>query len=440
MMTKVLRTEIMEVRRNKELSKLCHQTKNLYNRGNFLIKEQLTMNSRFLFYNDLDRLLKGEQCYKVLPAHSAQHTLKLLTRNWKAYFQALKEWKKYPSKFLSCPRSPYFKKPSGEIIAIFSNQQARIVNGWVILPKKVDFSIKTRLTAQDDLREVRVIPRGVGYTIELVYYKQIPKVRKKNKRLKGSIDLGLTNLVTFVDNIGSRPIVIKDEGNGIKSITQYYLKVVKNLQQQYAAQQYKQLRKRNKLQYGKSFLHLRQHWRWKMKDWLHKVSKFLVDLWETRELHTIYIGYNPLWKQHLRLRKKTTQLFVIVPFDKFIKLLQYKAEEKGIIIELIEESYTSKCSFLDNEFPQKKMKYKGKRVHRGLFKSASGLVINADVNAAFNILLKGDPQALPPRSVGGVGGLRGLPSQSELHGNDALRKILFMSTWQNQIIKFKLFY
>ncbi|GAH53952.1 unnamed protein product, partial [marine sediment metagenome] len=139
-------------------------------------------------------------------------------------------------------------------------------------------------------------------------------------------------------------------------------------------------------------------------DWLHKVSKFLVNLWEIRGLHTVYIGYNPLWKQQLRLRKKTTQMFVSIPFEKLIQTLQYKAEVLGIKVVKIEESYTSKCSFLDNEFSQKKKKYKGKRVHRGLFRSATGLLINADVNAAYNILLKGDPQALPKRCVGGVGG------------------------------------
>ncbi|MHA1810195.1 MAG: zinc ribbon domain-containing protein, partial [Candidatus Heimdallarchaeaceae archaeon] len=79
-------------------------------------------------------------------------------------------------------------------------------------------------------------------------------------------------------------------------------------------------------------------------------------------------------------------------------------EEVGIKVELVDESYTSKCSFLDNEFPQKCLKYKGKRIQRGLFRSAQGQLINADVNAAYNILLKSDPQALPKRSVGGVGG------------------------------------
>jgi len=100
-------------------------------------KRRIKENNNLLFYNDLDRLLKGEQCYNFLPAHTAQHTLKLLSRNWKAYFAALKEWKKRPQKFLSCPRPPYYKKPTGETIAIFSNQQARIINGWVVLPRKV---------------------------------------------------------------------------------------------------------------------------------------------------------------------------------------------------------------------------------------------------------------------------------------------------------------
>lgn len=214
--------------------------KNLYNRGNFYIKEQLRKKKVPTFY-DLDRKLKEEDCYKILPAHTAQHTLKLLDRNWKAYFQAIKELRKNPNKFLSKPRTPNFKRPKGETIAIVSNQQARIINGWVKFPQKLNFSIKTRLTAHNDLREVRIVLRGVGYSVEIIYYKYIPKSKKKNPNRKGAVDLGLTNLVTFVDNIGSRPIVIKDEGKGIKSITQYYLKEVKELQQHYSEQQKKSL-------------------------------------------------------------------------------------------------------------------------------------------------------------------------------------------------------
>jgi len=399
----VLRTEVMETKAHPELSSLCHQVKNLYNRANYLYKQAQQQRTTLSYY-ELNGQLKGEECYMLLPAHTAQHTLKLLCRNWKAFYQARKEWKVHPERFLGSPQPPKYKSPGGEMVAIITNQQVRIQNGWLLLPKKVGFKIKTRLTSLDSIREVRIVPRGVGYTVEIVYHKNIPKrLQKKNTR-KGAMDLGLTNLVTFVDNIGSRSIIVKDEGKGIKSTTQYYLKRISQLQEQYAQQQRKQLRQQNRLVYGQVYHRLRERWRRKVKEYFHQLSRFLVNLWKERELSTIYIGYNPLWKQQVRLRKKTTQLFVIIPFHHLISLLEYKAAEEGIDIVLVDESYTSKCSFLDNEPVQKQTSYQGRRVKRGMFKSATGQLINADVNAAYNILLKSDPQALPPRSVGGVGG------------------------------------
>ena len=53
----------------------------------------------------------------------------------------------------------------------------------------------------------------------------------------------------------------------------------------------------------------------------------------------------------------------------FVEQLKYKAELKGLNTILQEESYTSKCSYLDNESICKQKRYKGKRVKRGLFKT-----------------------------------------------------------------------
>ncbi len=402
-MTKVLRVECIEVGYIPTLSKLCHQVKNLYNRANFLVKKSLEKESKILFYYDLNKLLKQEECYKVLPAHTAQHTLKLLCRNWKGYFQAKKEWRANPEAFFATPRPPGYKAKDGEVVAIITNQQARIINGWLVLPKKVGFHYKTRLTPLTKLREVRIVPRRVGYTIEIVYQKTLPKLRKRTKR-KGAIDLGMVNLVTFVDNLGSQPIVIKDAGKGIKSITQYYLKKQTQLREQYVQQQRKQLKVKNRLNYGPAYYKLREKWRKKLKDAIHKLTSYLVDLWVERNIHEVIIGYNKKWKQGVHFWKKLTQMFVAIPYMRIINMLKYKAAEKGIKVELIPEEYTSKCSFLDNEFPQERQKYAGRRVTRGLFKSAQGFLINADVNAAYNILVKSDPKALPQRSVNGVGG------------------------------------
>ena len=55
---------------------------------------------------------------------------------------------------------------------------------------------------------------------------------------------------------------------------------------------------------------------------------------------------------------------------------------------MTEESYTSGTSFLDDEPPQKEFYNKKRRVRRGLFVSNKGIKINADVNAAFQIMKK----------------------------------------------------
>jgi len=68
-----------------------------------------------------------------------------------------------------------------------------------------------------------------------------------------------------------------------------------------------------------------------------------------------------------------------------METVTYKAEEKGIKVIPTEESYTSVCSFLDNEEICYYTHYAGKRIHRGLFVSSRGLRINADINSAGNI-------------------------------------------------------
>ncbi len=403
MMTLVWRVECIELPSTPALGKLCHQVKNLYNRTNYLIKQSLTKNNKFLNYYELNRLLKPEDCYTVLPAHTAQHTLKLLVRNWKAYFQALKEWKAHPEKFLGQPKAPRYKPKDGEGVAIVTNQQTRLRNGWVILPRKVGFYYKTRLTARCRLKEVRVVPRQVGYTLEIVYEKSLSKQVRKRTR-KGAIDLGTKNIVAFVDNLGNQPIVVKDHGKGIKSIIQFYQKKQKELRARYVQQQKKRLKNQQKLMYGSAYYKLREKYRKKLKNALHQLTTYLVKVFVERELQEVIVGYNPKWKQQVNLGKKTTQLFVNIPFLKIIQQLKYKAEERGILVDTVLENYTSKSSFLDNEFPQKRSTYAGRRSSRGMFTSTQGYKVNADVNAAYNILIKSDPNALPLRGADGVGG------------------------------------
>lgn len=91
------------------------------------------------------------------------------------------------------------------------------------------------------------------------------------------------------------------------------------------------------------------------------------------------------------MRKNVNQNFVQIPYNKFINMLKYKCQLEGINVIIQEESYTSKCSFYDNEIIKKHDIYKGKRIKRGLFKTSTGLLINADINGSLNIMKKAVP-------------------------------------------------
>lgn len=104
--------------------------------------------------------------------------------------------------------------------------------------------------------------------------------------------------------------------------------------------------------------------------------------------------------------KRNNQQFVYIPHARFIAMLAYKAELVGIQVLITEESYTSKCSFLDREPIKKQENYAGKRVKRGLFRAADGRLINADVNGAYNIIRK-----VAPKSFEGVEGIVVCPSR-----------------------------
>ena len=98
--------------------------------------------------------------------------------------------------------------------------------------------------------------------------------------------------------------------------------------------------------------------------------------------------------------KRNNQQFVCIPHARFIEMLAYKAELVGIQVLITEESYTSKCSFLDKEPIKKQDTYAGKRMKRGLFRAADGRLINADVNGSYNIIRK-----VAPHSFEGVEGV-----------------------------------
>jgi len=240
------------------------------------------------------------------------------------------EWRKHPEKFNERPRPPKYKKKDGVFILIFTNQQVKVKEGELIFPKVVGLKLKTRI--KGGIREVRIIPKGVGYVVEIVYEKEVDYVERDRSRV--AIDLGLRNLVTMVNNIGEAPIVVK--GGVAKSINQFYNKEIARLQRIYAKQGIKTSKRMTRLSAKRER---------KLKDFLHKVSKFVAEWCASHNIGRLVIGYNKEWKQEVNLGKRNNQNFVQIPFWTLIQQIKYKAEERGIKVILVEEDHTSKCSF-----------------------------------------------------------------------------------------------
>lgn len=375
------------------LDEFCYKSKNLYNYANYIIRQEFINNGKWIRYNNLDKLLKKEGDnfdYKNMPiSSSAQQCLKLLDKNWKSFFQSIKDYKKNPNKYLGRPKLPKYKSKNGRNILILTNQNCKINKGIIKFPKIFKgFYLKTKV---NNLQQIRIIPKDKYIIIEVVYKINDVNLPLDNNRYIG-IDLGLDNFATITNNCGLIPLVIN--GKGLKSINQYYNKQISH---------YKSIAKRvNKLDYTNRMRTLTFKRNNKVEDYIHKASRFVVDYCRNNEINTIVIGNNKNWKQNSKMSKKVNQNFISIPYCSFINKVQYKAEEFGIQVIITEEGYTSGTSFLDNELPIKENYDKSRRKHRGLFVSNNGMKINADVNGSYQIIKKVFPKAFAD-GIEGVG-------------------------------------
>jgi putative transposase len=388
----MLLTEQVQKLHSPSLSHLCHLSKNLYNLANYYVRQEFFHLGNWLRYQDLWYMLKKHDAYGKLPAQTAQQTLRLLDRNWKSFFEAMKGWKKHPQKYRGRPSIPKYLRKDGETLATFTNQQCRIKGGLLHFPKKATLPpIKTRLEG-DDLHQVRIVPKGTYYVVEIIYEQEVGDLHLDTDRIVG-IDLGLNNIVTMGNNAGLKPAIIK--GGVVKSVNQFYNKEVAKYRSKKDDQGYtfetRRLRKLTKDRNNK------------LHDFFHKASRKVIQYCKEHDFGTLVIGYNEGWKDRINLGKKTNQNFVQVSFLKLVQKIRYKAKLVGITVKLVNEDYTSKCSFLDGEAVGRHGHYKGKRVSRGLFQASDGTVLHADVNACYNIIEKAFPKAHWVDGIEGVG-------------------------------------
>ena len=359
-----------------ECDRLCFQSKNIYNQGLYNVRQYYFNHKKYLNYYGNYDLTKSQECYDYLPKKVFCQTLKHVDMVFKSFFSLLK------NKTVKNKIPKYLDKIDGRYVAIFTKQAIGLrefkKTGKLRL-SQTDIYISTKLTYFSSLKEVRIVPRTHHYVIEVVY--QVKEKTYCDNGKYAAIDLGLNNLATVAFNEGSKPLIVN--GRPLKSINQYYNK---------KKAQYQSRLKGNK-RTSKRICTLTVKRNNKVTDYLHKASRLLVNQLVSQGITTLVIGKNKNMKQDINIGKVNNQNFVQLPIMRFADLMKYKCELEGIKVLFNEESYTSKCSFLDGEPICKHDKYMGKRIKRGLFVSKNCIKINADVNGAYNIMIKAVPNA-----------------------------------------------
>jgi len=379
--------------KDESLDKICFLSKNLYNYVNFilrqvhlgkfdqipqyrhLIKSFKIKDKEYFEIKEFDlvkELTKQNQVdYRSLPNHCSQQIIKLLYKNWKSFYSLLRN----RNKLNGIPKIPKYKDKGGKNIVIFTNDLCRIKkDGYIHFCKKSNLKpIKTKVK-KGQLNQVRIVPQSSCYVVEIVYTKEKQEL-DLNENNYLSIDLGINNLATCVNNTGKQPFIIN--GKVVKSINQYFNKEKSKLQSFIKGKGISNKIKKLTLKRNN-----------KIHDYFHKTSRFIINYCIENKIKNIIIGYNKEWKQEVSFGKVNNQKFVNIPYLKLINQLIYKGEEVGINVILNEESYTSKCDSLALEELKQQENYLSKRIKRGLFQSSVGKIINADVNAAINIMRK----------------------------------------------------
>lgn len=347
---------------------VCIKAKNLYNQSLYYWRQSIFGNIKYFTEFELTTLFAefNEENYRALPAQTSQQIIKTLFKNVKSWQKSRKEYAKNPSKFLGKPKLPKYKKETS--ICFFTNQQIKLKDDYIHFPKMV--GLPPLRTKQNNVQQVRVIPHINHCVVEVIY--NVADVEKKeyNDNWMG-IDLGLNNIATCVSNSSSFIV----NGKPLKSINHYYNKRKRTLQSKLKPNIFSSKR-------IERITHKRNN---KVKDYLHKSSKIIVDNAINSNVTKIIIGKNENWKQNINIGTRNNRQFTSIPHATLIEMIQYKAQMVGIEAITTQEAYTSKCSALDLEPICKHEKYVGKRKKRGLFVTSRGKLINADANGALNI-------------------------------------------------------
>ena len=383
----------------KIIEELSYHTTKLYNIINYDMRS-----FGYKSYKTNEKKYKNNLHSQYLVSHNYQHCLKVLEQNWKSFFEAIKEWKVNSKKFTGKPRRPKFKhiKKNKNEVVFTENVIKGARYGTILKDGNLRLSLSKKIQNKYGVKSLNFnmknvkIPSKIGLNkdfsniqqIKFAFDKKLKKwyfifIYKTEEQIPFpyldtmAIDLGLNNLATIVFNRSKATYII--DGKVLKCKQSYYNKRISIMQ----SKETKRLGNGKNFKDTKRIKSIRKRFNNFCHNYIHVTSKMIVNLALEHNCSKIVVGDFKGIKNGNKAK-----LFVKIPHAKLIELIKYKAKKVGINVILINESYTSGCSCLDGEKVGKTNYKKSRRISRGMFRSNQGILINADVNGAYNILYK----------------------------------------------------
>ena len=225
------------------IKEITRNSKDLYNKGLYNIRQQFFKDGSYLNYSDNYQLVKTQwnkeetsQEYYNLQSNCSQQILKKLDKNFKSFFKLskLKKEGKYKEN-INIPK--YLGKKDHNII-IFSKSAFKILGNYIRLStpvyiqkklksenkdKYLNFKIPKNIIDKNSIQEVHILPNKSGTKFSLAFiYKKKPRKENlnnnrnniKNDKSYLSIDLGVNNIVSMVNSNTGDSILI--DGKEIK--------------------------------------------------------------------------------------------------------------------------------------------------------------------------------------------------------------------------------
>ena len=386
---------------------LFHISKNLYNVSLYTLRQQYFNYDKISSYYELNKLLNSNENFHILNTYASICTIRQAYNSMSLFIKHQNDLPKYLSKRdvyalytdqvrpilynnKKCIKLPLSNlvRTNKVLTTTFNDPLIRefikelninkIENIYFPIPKVIE---------DKEIKQVRIVPlyKGEYIEIEFSYKKEKVELNEGNNNTL-SIDVGINNLMTLVTTNNNSYII---DGKRLKSINQFYNKQKAYYQSKLVNNKYSKRLKRFDLR--------NKH---RIDDYVNKAVNQVIKISKEEKVNTIVIGYNKGLKEKgikndnltNKEKSKINQNFTRIPISRLINKIKYKCEEYSINCIVINESYTSLSSFYDNDKIDKQEKYSGKRIKRGLYLTKNNIEVNADVNAALNILRKSKPK------------------------------------------------